>query len=125
MHNKKQLLKEASEVINDLTNELNNTKTLVHELQTELSNIKDLNRREKLAMELEKKGLTSYEELERIKRNNLDPEELNRLEKMSELDTSYISEIYENDNNASYTDNDDSSPAVDYRIQYFLEQLKN
>lgn len=86
------LLKEASDLIADLSNELSTARETSAGLQSEITNLKSEIRRQKLASELDKKGLTSYDELSRI--DKMSEEELDNLEKLSSVDVSFTTERY-------------------------------
>lgn len=117
------LLKEASDLIADLSNELSVARETTVNLQSEITNLKSEIRRQKLASELDKKGLTSYDELSRI--NNMSDEELDNLEKLSSLDVSFTTERYTPNleiSESSYK-TDTESEAYRSRTQYLKENL--
>lgn len=117
------LLKEASDLIADLSNELSVARETTTSLQSEITNLKSEIRRQKLASELDKKGLTSYDELSRI--NKMSDEELDNLEKLSSLDVSFTTERYtpnlEIQEPTYHTDTE--SESYRSRTQYLKENL--
>lgn len=120
---KDNLLKEASDLINDLGSELQSARTKITKLETDLRMANQTLRKDKLANDLESKGLVTYEELEKIKNEDINEDEMNRLEKLSEYDMSYVTEKYTpNQTNVenSYPKNDENYIT---RTQYLIQNL--
>lgn len=90
----KQLIKEASEVISGLLNALTESQSEAERLRQELKSLNSSVHREKLANELEKKSLLSYDELKKIKDNEYSESELENFEKLSAFDPTFLTEKY-------------------------------
>lgn len=118
------LLKQASDLITDLVSNLENNKNKILILEKELSDLKKHTETEKLANELELKGLVSFDKISALRDGELNEEEISELKTLSKLDLNYGSN-YETSKVANEPDTIEST--VDYnrrlRTQYLYENL--
>lgn len=119
------LLKQASDLISDLVTDLTNSKAVVAKLEAEISVLKKSTETEKLANELELKGLVSFDKISALREGELDEDEINELKTLSKLDLTYNSN-YEPTKIAS-GDVEPMESTSDYnrrlRTQYLYENL--
>jgi len=120
------LLKQASDLISDLVEDISTSKNTIQKLEEELSVLKKATETEKLANELELKGLVSFDKISALRDGNLDEEEINELKTLSKLDLSYNSN-YESSTKVATGDFDSQDSAVDYnrrlRTQFLMDNL--
>jgi hypothetical protein len=120
------LLKQASDLISDLVEDISTSKSTIQKLEEELSVLKKATETEKLANELELKGLVSFDKISALRDGNLDEDEINELKTLSKLDLSYNSN-YESSTKVATGDFDSQDSAVDYnrrlRTQFLMDNL--
>lgn len=120
------LLKQASDLISDLVEDISTSKSTIQKLEEELSVLKKSTETEKLANELELKGLVSFDKISALRDGNLDEDEINELKTLSKLDLSYNSN-YESSTKVATGDFDSQDSAVDYnrrlRTQFLMDNL--
>ena len=126
----KEILKEASSLIEDLRDELTTSREYITKLESEIGNLTAETRRMKLADDLDKKSLLPYSETQRLRDNYLSSEELDEFEKLSEFDPSFATEKYTpspitNENNDSSLVSLGSEISRDYRRQYLMDAFTN
>lgn len=119
------LLKQASDLISDLVENLSASKSNIEKLQNELAILKKSTETEKLANELELKGLVSFDKISALRDGELDEDEINELKTLSKLDLNYNSN-YEPAKIAS-GEIEPTESVVDYnrrlRTQYLIDNL--
>ena len=115
MANKNELIKEAMETISSLV-------TSVEQLTNENLFLKQKIEREKVAAELEVRGLVTYEKLASIKDNTISDEEFKEMKDLLKIDP-YSSNFYRPIENNSQEIVKTASDAFDYRRNYRIEYL--
>lgn len=119
MANKNELIKEAMETISSLV-------TSVEQLTNENLFLKKKIEREKVASELEIRGLVTYEKIASIKDNTISDKEFEEVKDLLKIDP-YSSNFYrpiEHDNSEIIkTASDASDYRRNYRSEYLLEEL--
>lgn len=122
------LLKQASDLISDLVTDLENNKTKVSQLEKELYSLRKSNETQKLAQELELKGVVSFDKISSLRNGELDDDEITELKTLSKLDAGYNSN-YEITKSASVFEDIQGESATAYnkrmRTEYLLEEMNN
>lgn len=126
----KDLLKEASDFIEELKDELVVSREYITELEKKVSSLEFDTRRTKLADDLDKKSLLPYSDLQRLRDNDLSSEELEEFEKLSDYDPSYATEKYTpsaivDERNDSSLINLGSEMSREYRRQFLVDAFTN